>query len=1509
MRRLVFLTVFVLGFFLSAFSYIYMDDFNVVGPNEDYSFHIYTSEDKLDTPVELNVYRLSDPFKAYLDYLSEDGLHYSTSKQVVSYNIQLESTWQRETVPANIFGETGGYFMVLQHGDEKQYAIFEKTNINGVVVDLGEMIRIKVWNALTGEPVEFGDVYTGKEGDIHLGSINSVLSTNLSKDKIKGERVFLKTPEGNAYLTIDPETETGIRNLKMVFLSDKPIYRPGDEIKARAYLFDRVRSRFITSGEATCTITDPMGTAIYNESISFDESGGFAFGHPTVEEAVRGHYDVRIQYGERTFYRYIELADYQKPPFTVETEGFKDVYGLGESPRFSVSATYYFGQMVSQATVHEKLTLLPDYEDRMSAKTLDIRSAAMSDGHLESSVALLADGIEHYEYDLTVTGPGGREVSERVFFKYVPSDVSLKAELEDYWIRHGDTVNVNIFLETIKKGARTADRKIEVRVIHKDETVHTETLLTNREGEVSFDYKPGIPGHYTLEFIDSAYPANRIEKGFFDYSGDYGYSTTEELTVIRNKETFVPGDLISLKVLSAFRSLNCFAVIDFGNSVTMKNIRLRDYRADLSFILPEDTNRDPLKIDLYSFYGGKRIHQQVNLPVNLARFKLDMGLTLPERIRPGDHIDVGVSMKDEKGNEQNGFVTLNIIDQSLLDLYGEDDWKRVLNPLMSPPSNYRVSDFNPYSFFSSVRREMSRFEYDSPETLAQTKAASLGKSINVRSDFSDSAVWLPALLVDGSLITEVQMPQNLTTWRARAIGITESGRRGYVSGKFLSTLDVTVKPVFPKFLIAGDRVRLGVNVGNTSGEERIFEVYLSTGAFYREQTLTLPDKANSIVWFDFDVPNTAEKESLEYEIGAVSGDEGDKMVDDIPLRPRAFVKNKGSAGIVSKEQSAFSYRAPVESEIEITLSAALEEELLAALRYLLGYPYGCTEQTVSSFLPALAYIDVLQKGGGAEENSGSPVFEKINDITKKAKQRLYAFQQHDGGWGWWRSGDSDAFMTAYVMYTFYKLEEMASAEESVYDVNDSSFNRGLEALRSFASEDTEEHLFSRYVLALLDPSYTMVLTNRDSLSAKLFLAHVMVERGQKGVAGNLLDDILREGNVYNDMYKVDFDRSSYFVNQLQLNALLFELMIKADYAGERLHQLFNYLYNKKTGDYWHSTKDTAFTVMALSHFLNSGDDSFRYNLNGDIPRNGGLTWPSTGTLSRGETTTLNFNLKEGETVELFLDASEGLMWKMNARQTWNPLEIKEATDNRISRHFEVRKTVKSYDAAGGISYRNIYVPLDTDVVPGWIRDYSEDNPPDNNALKPVEIRTFTVHTTPGRELGSLMINGSDTGLKMSASTRVMGMSPTSLLLSHNPWNYEKGLYEVFFISNDSGLRVGDRIRTTFEIDLPLRLNWAALEEWLPSCFVQDDAYPADWYGGKYFGTRPWLTGYSTSHVEERYDRTTAFFSRMDQGNAIYQNNYRIISAGEFLFPPARLFEMYNENTDLVVPGKVLQIAP
>ncbi len=109
--------------------------------------------------------------------------------------------------------------------------------------------------------------------------------------------------------------------------------------------------------------------------------------------------------------------------------------------------------------------------------------------------------------------------------------------------------------------------------------------------------------------------------------------------------------------------------------------------------------------------------------------------------------------------------------------------------------------------------------------------------------------------------------------------------------------------------------------------------------------------------------------------------------------------------------------------------------MLDALPYLIDYPYGCTEQTMSRFLPAVITAKTLREVGLNPETAMNRVFggiepstaatthpkgthslKQLDAITSEGLERLYNFQHADGGWGWWKEGDSDHFMTAYVLW-------------------------------------------------------------------------------------------------------------------------------------------------------------------------------------------------------------------------------------------------------------------------------------------------------------------------------------------------------------------------------------------------------------------------------------------------------------------------------------------------------------
>src|SRR4029077_6918331 len=82
-----------------------------------------------------------------------------------------------------------------------------------------------------------------------------------------------------------------------------------------------------------------------------------------------------------------------------------------------------------------------------------------------------------------------------------------------------------------------------------------------------------------------------------------------------------------------------------------------------------------------------------------------------------------------------------------------------------------------------------------------------------------------------------------------------------------------------------------------------------------------------------------------------------------------------------------------------------------ALDYLTSFPYGCVEQTMSSFLPDIV-VQAAVRDLGLKAN--------LDDAALQQKIRagldiLYGFQHEDGGWGWWETDDSHPFMTAYVI--------------------------------------------------------------------------------------------------------------------------------------------------------------------------------------------------------------------------------------------------------------------------------------------------------------------------------------------------------------------------------------------------------------------------------------------------------------------------------------------------------------
>jgi hypothetical protein len=98
-----------------------------------------------------------------------------------------------------------------------------------------------------------------------------------------------------------------------------------------------------------------------------------------------------------------------------------------------------------------------------------------------------------------------------------------------------------------------------------------------------------------------------------------------------------------------------------------------------------------------------------------------------------------------------------------------------------------------------------------------------------RAWFPESFLFQPLVVTDaaGQAAVNVPVPDRLTTWRILALAHSEGGAQAGALARFLGTLPTYVDPVLPANLLAGDEVRLPIQVVNTT-EKSMLETLLVT---------------------------------------------------------------------------------------------------------------------------------------------------------------------------------------------------------------------------------------------------------------------------------------------------------------------------------------------------------------------------------------------------------------------------------------------------------------------------------------------------------------------------------------------------------------------------------------------------------------------------------------------------------------------------------------------------------
>jgi uncharacterized protein YfaS (alpha-2-macroglobulin family) len=478
--------------------------------------------------------------------------------------------------------------------------------------------------------------------------------------------------------------------------------------------------------------------------------------------------------------------------------------------------------------------------------------------------------------------------------------------------------------------------------------------------------------------------------------------------------------------------------------------------------------------------------------------------------------------------------------------------------------------------------------------VAPLGSDSIRPDLQVRRDFSDSAYWNARLRTDadGKAKVEVKLPDSLTGWRVVVTAISRDLHVGRHEMDFRTAKAIMVNPILPRFFTEGDKVRVVAGVHNRTAARQNVRVRLKAenGAIESpsEREITLEPHGDATVFWTFRAGDAGFAQLL---MSAESQGGSDASLKRLPII-RAATELVATRSGFCKDAAEIAVPDGVDPQkavLEIRFAPTLTADLIDTLDYLVDYPYGCVEQTMSRFLPVIKVAQILKHF----QIDNPALTKKLPRCVAAGIKRLLELQQPDGGWGWNGSGRTHEMMTPYALYG------LLQAEKAGYPIgSETAVERGLKRLRQFIDQmgaaQTADRVFCMYVYGHrheLPAEWWKFIEARRSnhkLSdyALALALELAVQQKQTEVARRLAADL--RGRAIMDGERIHWCTAGFSRwgdDPFEITAMALKALVAHDKEDKLIPGVLAYFAATKRGNRWNSTKDTAMIVYALCDSL------------------------------------------------------------------------------------------------------------------------------------------------------------------------------------------------------------------------------------------------------------------------------------------------------------------------------------
>ncbi|MBI4854816.1 MAG: alpha-2-macroglobulin [Acidobacteria bacterium] len=531
--------------------------------------------------------------------------------------------------------------------------------------------------------------------------------------------------------------------------------------------------------------------------------------------------------------------------------------------------------------------------------------------------------------------------------------------------------------------------------------------------------------------------------------------------------------------------------------------------------------------------------------------------------------------------------------------------------------------------------------------------------VQVRSDFRSTVFWQPDVTTDaqGRAVVKIKYPDNLTSWKALARVVTTDSQFGIAETSTRTKQPLIVRLQAPRFFLVGDLTVVSGVINNNTDKAITVSPSLTTsgltitglfkdGKALKGEQVPVEVPANGERRIDW-VVSASKAGDAKLKVTALNKTYSDAMENSYIVYEHGIEKFITKAGKMRGSEVTVSLNIPKERKTETTnlvvqVAPSMAVTMLDALPYLIDYPYGCTEQTMSRFLPAAIMAKTLRElglnpekvmgryFGGIEEQfvnktqpKGKKDLAKLDDMVYQGLNRLYDFQHSDGGWGWWKEGSSDHFMTAYVLWGMtlayhanidlkfdvakrasnyldkelveeernldqqaWMLHALAAFTDSVKGAKPSEFQR--KAFNNLWENREKLNAYTRALLALTahyfgekEKAMVLVRNLEDGVKRDNTPDVAVIERGAEKSSESVIGTAhWGEDGIYYRWSDGGIESTSFVLRAL----------LTIDPQNKLIEPITNWLVKNRRGAQWSNTRDTAITILALNDYLKTSGE-------------------------------------------------------------------------------------------------------------------------------------------------------------------------------------------------------------------------------------------------------------------------------------------------------------------------------